>query len=190
MLKLALAQGSFQRWSRPLAECSRNFIISPPFQSAIQFSVGTFLAGLFVFVRPISFHLSCLASLLLVVVVAVLSPDNHIGTRLMGAATLLGAMAWGLVLGGAVLTLAHIAVRSTCTTSVGCSAHTALLCCLSVVLLAVLAVNRAAMGLPYPSHVWVAGMVSVLAFGLVLIAGQFVTDMRLLWTNVRRRIKI
>ncbi|GIL42108.1 hypothetical protein Vafri_140 [Volvox africanus] len=184
MFKLALAKGNLQRWSRPLVECARNFIIAPPFQAAVQFSVGTFLAGLFVFVRPISFNLSCLASLLVVVVVAVLSPDNHIGTRLTGAATLLGAMAWGLVLGGAVLTLAHVAVRSTCTTPVGCSAHTAMLCCLSVMLIAVLGVNRAAIGPPYPPHVCVAGMVSVLAFGLVLIAGQFVTDMRLLWINV------
>ncbi|GLI70496.1 hypothetical protein VaNZ11_015402, partial [Volvox africanus] len=184
MFKLALVQDNLQRWSRPLVECARNFIISPPFQAAVQFSVGTFLAGLFVFIRPISFNLSCLASLLVVVVVAVLSPDNHIGTRLTGAATLLGAMAWGLVLGGAVLTLAHVAVQSTCTTPVGCSAHTAMLCCLSVVLIAVLSVNRAAIGPPYPPHVCVAGMVSVLAFGLVLIAGQFITNMRLLWTNV------
>jgi hypothetical protein len=53
--------------------------------------------------RPINFPLSCLAALLVVVVVAVLSPDNHVGTRLMGSATLLGAMAWGLVLGGVVV---------------------------------------------------------------------------------------
>lgn len=53
--------------------------------------------------RPISFHMSCLGALLLVVIVAVLSPDNHIGTRLLGAASLLGSMAWGLMLGGALV---------------------------------------------------------------------------------------
>ncbi len=66
----------------------------------------------------------------------------------------------------------------------GCSTHTALLCCVAVVVLGVLCVNRSAMGPPYPPHVWVAGMVSSLSFGLVLIAGQFVTHLLTLWTNV------
>ncbi|KXZ46178.1 hypothetical protein GPECTOR_46g247 [Gonium pectorale] len=134
--------------------------------------------------RPLTFPLSCLAALLLTVILVVLSPDNHIGTRLAAGATMMGGFVWGLVLGGIVLTLARLATPDSCSSLVGCGPHTAVLCCLGLAALAALVTNRAALGPPHPPTLWVAGMVSVLGFGLTLIAGQHLDRIGVMWKNV------
>ncbi|GFR43473.1 hypothetical protein Agub_g4557, partial [Astrephomene gubernaculifera] len=131
--------------------------------------------------RPLQFPLSCLSAVLAAVSLAVLSPDNHLGTRLLASANMMGGFAWGLVLAGIVLNIAHQVKLVYCETLVGCKEYTAVLCCMGVAVLAVLVTNRSALGAPYNPTVWLAGLVSVLGFGLALIAGQFKPDPRAMW---------
>ena len=63
---------------------------------------GVFLGGLFVFVRPITFSLSFLATLFVPVGIMALSPDRHAGSRIMAAA-FLGLMSWGIVFGACLV---------------------------------------------------------------------------------------
>ncbi len=53
----------------------------------------------------------------------------------------------------------------------GTSPHTAVVCVLGVLGLALLVPSRACLAPKHPPHVWIGGMLSVRAFGVALIAG-------------------
>ncbi|GLI64196.1 hypothetical protein VaNZ11_007388 [Volvox africanus] len=82
------------------------------------------------------------------------------------------------------LTLARLAAPASCVSLVGCHAHTAALCCLGVAVLGLLVANRAVVGAPYPSHLWLGGLLGTIGYGIVVISGQFYTSPVLMWKGV------
>ncbi|PNH02387.1 hypothetical protein TSOC_011641 [Tetrabaena socialis] len=134
---------------------------------------------------PFSFPLSCLTPVLYPAWTLMLSADNHVGSRLLAAAASTGSMSVGAVAGGAVvrlvgLSIAHVAIPRGAGPFPP-SAHTALLCCLAVAALPLLAANRAALGPPHPPHLWMGGFVSSLSFGVAVLAGQLMSNLGAVW---------
>ncbi|KAG2427956.1 hypothetical protein HXX76_011943 [Chlamydomonas incerta] len=141
-----------------------DFILTPGFQCATQLTVGLIPVALFVLVPAMRFYQSCLSATLFIECSLLGCLDNHVGTKLLGCAAVWGAVIWGAVLGGITLSLSLLAGFDD-------GAHTAVLCCLSAFFIAVMSVNR--VGQPLPFVMLIGAMVSCLAFGLVVILGQF-----------------
>jgi hypothetical protein len=99
---------------------------------------------------------------LLCVVMVMMAPDPSIGTRATAAVSNLGPGILATLLGGMVGTIAKTVGGPSS------AAYTAVLCVLSVLVLAMLVVNRVGM---MPPFLWALGMISCLVFGLSIITG-------------------
>ncbi|PNW75159.1 hypothetical protein CHLRE_12g515301v5 [Chlamydomonas reinhardtii] len=166
-----------------LGEAGRGFVLSAPFQTAVQLVAGELVTGLFVVVRPLAFPTSCLAPALYSAWTVLFSPDNHLGSRLQAGAVVAAAMSWGAVMGGVVLSLALGLVPAA-----GSHLHTGVLCVLALAVLPVLAANRATLGPSSPPFMWVAGSTSSLAYGVVLLTGQPLGSVAAVWSGVVRNL--
>ncbi|KAK9864926.1 hypothetical protein WJX84_009578 [Apatococcus fuscideae] len=158
--------GKRRLWKRNILDHTRHFLLSPSFQQGAQVAMGVFLGGLFVFVRPITFSLSFLATLFVPVGILALSPDRHAGSRIMAAA-FLGLMSWGLIFGACLITVAR---------QTGVGAYTGSLVAFSIIFFFFTAVMRS-------MNVLVGIFIAIFA-GLIILIAQFVYPAYLLWHAV------
>ncbi|PRW60354.1 riboflavin kinase isoform B [Chlorella sorokiniana] len=92
-----------RRWSL------RDLLLSEAVAWAVQNSIGIFVATLFLTVAGLRFLLACCVSIFACVALLLLSPDRSAGGRIFAAAAFVGNICCGMVLGGALVSLAYLA---------------------------------------------------------------------------------
>ncbi|WIA43121.1 hypothetical protein OEZ86_009637 [Tetradesmus obliquus] len=142
----------------------------------MQISAGMFVACLFTFIRAVRFGpQSCMVASLFLTAAVMSSPSNHLGSRVMAGATLVGGMWPGAMAACVVGSLAKAAGQAG-----GQAAMTGVTCCLGVAVLALLAINRVGTS---PPMLWALGMQSCLAFGLTSITAWRVATVAEAWAT-------
>lgn len=84
------------------------YLLGPHFQLGLQLAAAIVLTALPTFVRVLHFPHACFAPVLMVICLVSMSPDGHIGTKLLAAYQLigdtwLGALTAGLMVGRSAL---------------------------------------------------------------------------------------
>ncbi|KAK9818676.1 hypothetical protein WJX74_004919 [Apatococcus lobatus] len=156
--------GQRPMWQPGVWEKICTYFKSDMFQCAAQSALAMLIVSIFIFVQQLRFNINNLAGIFVVISMILTSLNLSAGGRVLGAA-LLGVTAWGILLAGAMITVA----RQT-------NAYTAWLAVFTVVAFFLLAVIRV-MNM-------IVGFFLGILLAIVLLLGQFEWPAYLLWHSL------
>ncbi|WIA30100.1 hypothetical protein OEZ86_000195 [Tetradesmus obliquus] len=150
----------------------REWLLSRQCQFTAQAVVGILVASVFTVAQPIHFRNACLSPVFVVIIIAALAQDQHVGTRIQVTALLLGPAWLAVLLAVITMTLAKLAERPEQPWNPG---FVAAACLLGLAGLAVLILVRAAAP-PGPARVM--GILAAVIYGIIVLLSIAATSIQ------------